>query len=415
MISEINLNLTHSVRLKEFLIFGALLIALAGCKKTKRVEKVQTATFIHSYQMPGSQSWSYIRATSDGGYLIVAQQSTTNLSEYLLIKADFSGKVQWTKTFGDSVYTPQVTELADGSILLSDFYRCDFWKINKEGESITKITSSKYTSNANYSYVIEDHNGTYLRSYSQGGYGYTPDSNYVERFSYNGTSLGTRKIKDSDIGYKLLALNVYAFTPPSTYYFSGLLYHKKNWAWSDHVSMYLAKITYNGADVVSKKVTLIDTINIGVDNYSPYPRLHFPGYDNSVLFEQAQNDKNIQLNKAHFVKADSTLDISWQKDLIIDHNKTFLTSMKITSDGNFLVCGCTTAGYNSFPFAAKLSPDCEVIWSWSYEISYSGFFTYGQQLNDGSYIFTGCTEGFGKGLNQTDVFMMKTDKNGDVK
>jgi hypothetical protein len=113
------------------------------------------------------------------------------------------------------------------------------------------------------------------------------------------------------------------------------------------------------------------------------------------------------------IKTDASGDIIWAKTYG-GTNDDFAYSVQQTSDGGYIVAGTTNsfgAGVGDF-FLIKTDASGDIIWAKTYggtntDLAYSV-----QQTSDGGYIVTGLTRSFGAGWN--DVFLIKTDENGDI-
>jgi hypothetical protein len=113
------------------------------------------------------------------------------------------------------------------------------------------------------------------------------------------------------------------------------------------------------------------------------------------------------------IKTDANGDVQWAKTYG-GTNDDFAYSVQQTSDGGYIVAGTTNsfgAGVGDF-FLIKTDASGDIIWAKTYggtntDLAYSV-----QQTSDGGYIVTGLTRSFGAGWN--DVFLIKTDENGDI-
>jgi hypothetical protein len=73
-----------------------------------KINSAGILTWVKKYGETGKDAQSYVRETSDGGYVIVGNTTSFSSSETFLLKTNSSGTLQWTKTYagidGNMVY-----------------------------------------------------------------------------------------------------------------------------------------------------------------------------------------------------------------------------------------------------------------------------------------------------------------------
>ena len=100
--------------------------------------------------------------------------------------------------------------------------------------------------------------------------------------------------------------------------------------------------------------------------------------------------------------------------MIVQNSDTEILSLVKSEDGGYIACGYCILTDKMQAFACKVSKDGQIEWTRIYTSTYSGMLCHGQQLKDGSFVFVGNTVSFGFGKNESDIFVIKTDKNGQV-
>jgi hypothetical protein len=113
------------------------------------------------------------------------------------------------------------------------------------------------------------------------------------------------------------------------------------------------------------------------------------------------------------IKTDANGDVQWAKAYGGTNNE-WAYSVQQTSDGGYIVAGYTRsfgAGGADF-FVVKTDANGNIIWAKTYGGTGDDTAWSVQQTSDGGYIVAGYTRSFGVG--NLDVFLIKTDANGDV-
>jgi hypothetical protein len=113
------------------------------------------------------------------------------------------------------------------------------------------------------------------------------------------------------------------------------------------------------------------------------------------------------------IKTDANGNISWAKTYGgTSYDEAY--SVQQTSDGGYVLAGETwsfSAGAKDI-FLIKTDANGNIIWAKTYGGTYGDKAYFVQQTSDGGYIVVGWTESFGAG--SVDIFLIKTDANGDV-
>jgi hypothetical protein len=130
----------------------------------------------------------------------------------------------------------------------------------------------------------------------------------------------------------------------------------------------------------------------------------------------SQYDENYR-TKVVVMKVSLSRQLVWRTELNIGDNGTQAWAINEDAEGTFMITGqCLLNGSVQLqPFAARLDRNGNIMWTKVYSIKLAGYLSSSVQMPDGSYIFGGCTNGFGNGTTGLDVFTLRTDKDGNLK
>ena len=115
------------------------------------------------------------------------------------------------------------------------------------------------------------------------------------------------------------------------------------------------------------------------------------------------------------IKTDANGDMVW--------NKTYggaswedATSVQQTSDGGYIVAGCTASfGAGSFDYwLIKTDANGNVVWNNTYGGIDADAADYVQQTSDGGYVMVGSADSFKTGMFDGEIWLVKTDEYGNV-
>ncbi len=300
-----------------------------------------------------------VRQTTDGGYIIAGHTTDTSISaggtDAILIKTNSSGSTMWIKTYGGALndFGESVRQTADSGYILIG-------------------TTESFGAGTDDFYLIKTN----------------PNGDTLWTKSYGGTNLerGYSVHQTNDGGYVLLGTTFGSFG-------AGLedVYLIK----TDSIGDTLWTKTYGG--------TLSDygySIQLTSDG----------GYIITGRTRSFSSGVNFDV---YLIKTDSVGDTLWTKSFGGGFNDLG-TSVQQTVDGGYMVAGETNnfgAGGRDF-YLIKTDAFGDTLWTKTYGGVDDEYLHEIQQTQDGGYIIAGRTNGFGAG--SADVYLIKTDPNGDT-
>mgnify|MGYP000047016230 CR=1 FL=1 len=389
---------------------GGLLL-LSGCKTEVPSSAVATDTYIHTYIAPGDQTSWFIKPTDDKGCLFIGTED--NISNLLILKINEKGGLESKDTIkGLEMIAPIFTNLSDGGILICSGYdNGNLCKLDKNGK-IVFASDFGGTKKAN-SYPVVMNDGTYaIASAFSRGPGVYSNINFIKP---DGKNSGQIQISDASFGlkFKTIYTSLHRCDSAGTYYFNGWCFPNWNNSFNSKYKLFIAKQKYKGSTLIYNKTLVLDSLNKNNASSGIY---QVTTKDKHLMLAESQIDIN-NVNKGHIIKVDNDLNIVWQKDLRVSTDGTYCNGISECPDGNYLIIGqCAISGKSvGQPFACKMDKNGNIMWQKIYSTALSSYFSWGEQAADGTCFFAGNTSGFGQGIGLSDLFIMKTDKDGNLK
>ena len=314
-------------------------------------------TFQKTYGGGLNHDWgASVQQTTDGGYVIVGLTLSLGAgnTDIFLIKTDTYGDLLWTKTFGG-------TGIDEGKSVQQTTDR---------GYIITGITNSFSAAYYDVYLIKTDANGDILWTRTFGGIG-------------------------DDYGYSVQQ------TTDGGYIIAG---YTRSFG-SGYLDVYLIKTDINGDSLWTKTFGGAgDDLGLCVQQTSD------GGY---IITGNTFGSFGAGLNDFYLVKADSIGNLLWTKTYGgTNHDYSF--SIRQTANGEYIIVGYTSsfgAGSDDV-YLIKVDANGNSLWTKTYGgANYDGGGSV-QQTADAGFIIVGFTSNFGAGQN--DVYLIKTDLNGDT-
>ena len=403
------------MRILSSFIIGFLFLVFLSCKKEVKTEKIESNTFLHSYVSNKDNDCVFI-TSSDNGFLLVSSTGLLNSNDgkgVTISKINTFGNLEWSKDLPDTFYLPMVTDLKDGTFLINSLnYYNKIIHVNKSGDILFKGKYNNDKENVQFSAAIRGANLNYYVSHSNGGFTGGSGTNIIRKYNNDGTYLKQFEIADSNFGGKIYELNICRHENPETFYLTGLLFQYP-FSWQNNPRIFVSRLEFSSDKLVNKNTVILDPQNVTI----------FNNYSNQILLTENNSMLVCAIQYvgtqtfSHIYKVDENMKKLWDVSFIISNNFTNIKSLSIDIDGNYLLCGFIKTDSKNLeqPFACKVSKGGVLIWSKIFAMASTGIFSSGAQLQNGSLIFGGTSNGFGKGSNLRDVFMLKTDSDGNLK
>lgn len=407
------------------LLFAVSLIIAIGtaCKRENSPESIQTNTYLRVFPSETNQTCFSINPTKDNGFLLFSSSDLLSTNDALALnitKLNSAGNIEWTTKYTDSIYRPRVTGLSDGSFIISSsFYTAEILKIDPNGQLVFKSRyTRKQTVSTHFSDPIQGSDGNFYVADSDIAGSDDSSLNFVRKYSKEGKYLQAQPIYDSLFGGKTAYLSIHGFEAPGTYYLTGLVWLYP-WSYLDNAKLFVSKVSFSNNVLTSKKTTILLPQTISNSNplfykFNIYYKTLFTSEKDLII---CTHQNGLAGNTGHLFCVDDNLNKKWEIDLRVGVKGTIPVSIAQCPDGNYLIVGfCwVDVKYLEQPFACKISKDGKIIWTKIFSMALNSTFDSGFQTLDGSYIFGGTTNSFGNAANQNDIFIMKTDREGNLK
>jgi len=295
-----------------------------------------------------------VQQTSDGGYIVAGETYSFGAGSYdvFLLKTDASGNLQWTKTFGgiNLDYAHSVQQTSDGGYIVAG-------ETYSFGAGWYDVFLLKTDASGNLQWAKTFGGSDYdyawsVQQTSDGGY---IVAGYTESFGAGG--------------------DVFLLKTDA----SGNLQWAKTFGGSYSDAAYSVQQTSDGGYIVAGW-----TYSFGAGN-----------------------------EDAFLLKTDASGNLQWAKTFGGSHDEGAL-SVRQTSDGGYIVAGYTYSfgAGGADVFLLKTDASGNLQWAKTFGGSYDEGALSVQQTSDGGYIVAGGTFSFGAG--DLDVFLLKTDANGNI-
>ena len=348
-----------------------------------------------------------VQQTSDGGYIITGwTNSFGNSVDVYLVKTDGNGNELWTKTFGGTGgdYGYSIQQTSDGGYIITGW-------TNSFGNSVDVYL------------VKTDGNGNEIWSQTLGGTG--GDYGYSVQQTSDGGYIIT--------GYTIHLTNGFGVSLIKTDG-SGNELWTKTFGGTDVDKGFSVQQTIDGGYIINgvtksfgngyEDVYLIKTDGSGNEQWTK--TFGGTGYDVGESVQQTQDGGYIitgwtesfgsgGIDDIYLIKTDGSGNELWSQTLGgTGYDMGY--SVQQTSDGGYIITGSTSSFGNSYDlYLIKTNGNGIEEWSQTFggiDDNETGWSV--QQTSDGGYIITGETLSFGNGNGEEDIYLVKTDDQGNI-
>ena len=313
-----------------------------------------------------------------------------------------SAQSSWWRTYGgtDSDYGYSVQQTADGGYIVTGEAVGDVYliKTSAQGDTLWTRTYGGRDQDCGYSVQQTPDSGYIIAGYTESfGAGHTDV--YLIKTSAQGDTLWTRTYggRDQDCGYSVQQ------TPDSGYIIAG-------YTWSfgaGECDVYLIKTSALGDSLWTRTYGGTDVDVGGSVRQTSDGGFVIAGYTQS--FGAGEYD-------VYLIKTDAAGDTLWTSTYG-DTSRDMGYSAQQTSDGGYIVTGYTYSFGAGTPdyanvYLIKTNASGDTVWARTYGGTDSDEGRSVQQTTDGGYIIAGQTWSFGAGTG--DVYLIKTNASGDT-
>ncbi len=366
--------------------------------------------FQKSYSDLGIERGSCVIKTSDGGYLEGGTTGASGFDKYYIVKTDFAGSVQWSKTYGGSIseFLSSVIQTSDGGYILCGTTFSfntqpygDIWIIKTDASgNITWQNHYGYTG-YDYGYSIQQTaDGNYIiggltSSFGAGYYDY-----YIMKIDSMGNALWGTTIggTGNDQAYTVLQ------TPDGEYMIAG---QENSYAFTmtNPYNIMLCKLNAAGTLVWSKSY---GGGNAGGNYICNSMRRTTDG---GFVLVGWTDGVGSGLQDVYVLKVDSVGVFQWAKTFG-GPNSDFGNDIRQTANGGYVIAGYTKSfgAGNDDAYIITTNASGNLNWSVCYGDTAIDRATSIDQTADGGFIIAGQTSA--TGASNSDFYLIKCDAAG---
>jgi hypothetical protein len=368
----------------------------------------QVVRFARTYGGTNSDEAHSVQQTSDGGYIVVGVTYTFGMGngDVFLMKTDEFGNVQWAKAYGGASYDYgfSVQQTSDGGYIVAGH-------------------SSSFGGGGDFLLMKTDANGNvqWARTYGLPGWDLagsvqqTSDGGYIlvgDAWSPDGSNSNVFLVKTNA---------------------SGNIQWARTYGGTSVDIAYSVQHTSDGGYIVAgftrsfgagdRDVFLIKT---DANGNIQWAKTYGGAYDDGASSVQQTSDGGYIVagwtysfgagyQDAFLIKTDANGNVQWAKTYG-GTGYDWASSVRQTSDGGYIVAGPTIYSFTGSWDILLIKTDAygNVQWAKTYGGTGSEWRPTVRQTSDGGYIVASWTFSFGAGGIGYDLFLIKTDANGNI-
>ncbi|MCX6350876.1 MAG: hypothetical protein NTX03_03330 [Bacteroidetes bacterium] len=385
---------------------------LSACKKQVDATKAPDK-FIKVYPAIEHIEGGYVYPLSDGGFVVITVYiDWLQYGKPIIYRLDKAGNLISKKVVPTTLRMQYIScaRDVDGNFILTSYNQRGIYKISQDAEILWRNEETQIT-NAVTSQPYIDAQGSYYYSY-ENKYGSVPDTpkgNFLVHINPNGSF--AEKIKwQTQPKWNLTPSTFNLYKVDNTTgdkYFCGEANTSPSPGTISGSKIYLLKIAKNN----NTSIVYFDATN---SNY--WGRLilwYTPIKDDGLLILARAIDYNSKWS-IQLIKVDKNMNLVWNKYYQIGNNSSIGTGLNVLMDGSYLITGFIYSIGRTIPAAMKVDENGSKLWEHTYDGIADGYCNHACELLDGSLLITGSTSSYGFGKNQGDIFLIKTDKKGNL-
>ncbi|MFT5513770.1 MAG: hypothetical protein ACI8SE_002180 [Bacteroidia bacterium] len=408
----------YNIGMKQIVVLMLGVLFITSCSKTVEIEssEAEQQYFYKTFSSLNESNSTFVDELPNGDIIIAgAWQSVGSAPRTVIIKrTDAFGTIIWKKEIPTAKeFYCQGAVMSNGDYVFnSAFSSTEVIRINADGKV---IYHTEFDPTLRYNNWIglpaEGENGSVLIPHTNGpGTGSASDT-YIYTIGKQGNNERVQKLEDYDFNGKLLTIQVLKYVD-GEYWITGTTYEAPFTGWSDVMKTFVAKVKHGTPATVYVKDSR-DT-KFGMQRVSAYTsdkQVVTVVTKTSAIWENQPNPQS----SFDILKFGEDVDLKWQTTVALDVLTLEPLSLTENNKGEYVITGdCSVRGSSGrLPFVAKVNSSGDVTFTKIFRLAESVSFSYGLQSDDGSFIFTGSTSGFGNSLENFNIVLMKTDELGN--
>jgi len=368
------------------------------------VDRTSTIAFAKTF---GGSSWDWaysVQQTSDGGYIVAGWTGSfgAGSSDIFLLKIDASGNLQWAKTFGGSNgdVAHSVQQTSDGGYIVAGYTDSfgaggDVFLLKTDASGNLQWAKTFGGMGDDYAWSVQQtSDGGYIMAGVTSSFGAGWDNVFLLKTDALGNLQWAKTFGGSDFDF------AYSVQQTSD---GGYIVAGRTYSFGAGGDVFLLKTDASGNLQWAK--------TFGGDT-TDYARSVQQTSDGGYIVAGYTRSFGAGYRDVFLLKTDASGNLQWYRTFGGSYGDA-ASSVQQTSDGGYIVAGGTDSfGADGEVFLLKTDASGNLQWARTFRGSYVGYAYSVQQTSDGGYIVAGWA--FFVGAESTDVFLLKTDTNGNI-